>query len=120
MESVPSLASDYTYVVQLLRAGLEGIGSARHEPAGGGAVLPERLVWKPAALGATVGMLGAHMLGNRKSAGRVAWGCLVGSACGFGAAKAWGVAGPAARSAIRRVSAVRDARWLEAHPIDYA
>jgi hypothetical protein len=50
-------------------------------------------------------------------------GGLVGSALGFGGGVAWasrGFTGTAARHAIRGVNNVRDARWLERNPIDYA
>ena len=124
MEAVHLIESDLTYLKQLVRAGLDGIDSARHELDGGILTSPlQTVVWKPAVVGATVGMLGTHLMGNRKSASRVAMGGLVGSVLGFGAALAWASRGfirPAARAAARRVNATRDAHWLETHPIDYA
>jgi hypothetical protein len=124
MENGHLLESDFAYLKQLARAGMDGINSARYELDGD--VLKgtlQTVVWKPAALGATIGMLSAHLSGDRKSASRVAMGGLVGSVFGFGAALAWAsrsFIGPAARTAMRRVNATRDARWLEANPIDYA
>lgn len=124
METIRLLESDITYLKQLARAGLDGINSARHELNGGVFSSPlQTAVWKPAALGASIGMLSAHLIANRKSVSRVAMGGLVGSAFGLGAALAWASRGfmrPAARAAMRRVNAARDARWLESHPIDYA
>ena len=124
METVHLIESDYVYLKQLVRAGLDGIDSARNELGGGDLTSRlETVGWRPTVVGATVGMLGTHLIGNRKSASRLAMGGLVGSILGFGAALAWasrGFIGPAARTAVRRMSAARDAHWLETHPIDYA
>jgi hypothetical protein len=124
MKTVQLLESDFAYLRQLARAGMDGIDSARHDIDGGVFTPPlQTVVWKPTALGATIGMLSAHLVGNRKSVSRVALGGLAGSVFGFGAAMAWasrGFIGPAARTAMRRMNAARDAHWLETHPIDYA
>lgn len=124
METVRSVESDLGYFKKLVGAGWEGIRSTRHELDAG--VLSSPLQtggWRPAAIGATFGMLSIRMIGKRKSASRVAMGGLVGGVLGFGAAKAWPfrrMVGPAAGAAIRRVNAARDAHWLETNPIDYA
>jgi hypothetical protein len=124
MESVHLRESAFVYFKQLVRAGLDGIDSARNERDGRVFTPPlQTVVWTPTAIVATIGMLSAHLIGKRKSVSRVALGGLAGSVLGFGAALAWAsrdFIGPAARTAVRRVDAVRDAHWLESHPIDYA
>ncbi len=104
------------YFKTLVGAGWEGIHSTRYEPV-------ETAVWKPAAIGATFGMLSTRVIGKNKSASRVAMGGLVGGALAFSAAIAWALrrhVGPAAGAAMRHVNAARDAHWLETNPIDYA
>lgn len=113
-----------TYLKRLVGAGLDGISSARREFDGSlFAPASQAVVWTPTAIGAAVGMLGTRWIGNRKSPSNVAMGGLVGGAFGAAAAVAWasrGFAGIAARKAVLQVNAVRDAHWLETHPIDYA
>src|ERR1017187_5172770 len=65
MENGHLLESDFAYLKQLARAGMDGINSARYELDGD--VLKgtlQTVVWKPAALGATIGMLSAHLSGD--------------------------------------------------------
>jgi hypothetical protein len=117
-----SFRSDMAYLGGLVGAGLDGIASARLERNSPAFARPP-LVFAPTALGAAVGALGTRLLGKRKSSSNVVMGGLVGSMVGCGAAVAWASRGsvlPAFRGAIREVSAVRDARWLEINPIDYA
>jgi hypothetical protein len=124
METLRSLGFDLTYLKQLIGAGLDGIEFARREIDGGVIASPSRPeLWKPAAIGTTIGVLTSRLAAKRKSAPRTALGGLVGGALGLGAGIAWasrGLIGHAARAAVRRVNATRDARWLETHPIDYA
>ena len=123
MESPRSVKVDLTYFKQLMGAGLDGIAAARLEYEG---VIPSPLkpaMWTPAAIGATMGMLTTRLAGKPKSRSRTAWGALLGGVLGLGAGLAWasrGSIGHAARTATRRVNAVRDTHWLETHPIDYA
>ena len=124
METVHSLQLDLTYLKQLIGAGLDGIETTRREIDGGVFASPSRPeVWKPAAIGTTIGVLTTRLAGNRKSASRTALGGLVGGVLGLGAGLVWasrGYIGHAARAAVRRVNTTRDAHWLETHPIDYA
>jgi hypothetical protein len=119
-----SLESNLAYLRQLFGAGLDGIGSARHEL--DGSVFPsplEAALWTPTAVGATIGMLSTRLIGNRKSASSVAMGGLIGSLLGFSFGLVWTSRrwiGPSARTAMRHVNAARDAHWLETHPINYA
>ncbi len=123
MQTTRGFEPDLAYLKSLIGAGLTGISAARHE-LGGGVFKPPltAAVWKPVAIGATVGALGTRLSGNRKT-GSIAVGGLVGSVVGFGAIVAWTsrrFTGRAARTALRLVNDTRDAHWLEAHPIDYA
>jgi hypothetical protein len=118
-----SLQSDVTYVKDLVGAGWAGIDSARKE-SGEPLMTPafKRTVWLPIAIGTTLGVLAACSKSSYKTRHAVLGG-LVGSVVGFGGGIAWvsrGVTGAAARRAIGKVNTVRDARWLEKHPIAYA
>ena len=124
METAHSLEFDLSYLKQLIGAGLDGIAAARHEYDGGVIASPLKpAVWKPAAVGTSIGMLTTRLAGKRKSAFRTALGGFVGGVLGLSAGLAWASRGSitrAARTATRRVNATRDAHWLETHPIDYA
>jgi len=117
-------ASEMAYFKNLIGAGRDGITSARNEMHGD--VFTPALkdaAWTPAALGAAIGVLSACFGKERRSFTRAAIGGLVGSVLGFGGGVAWAsrrFTGIAARRAVRGVNSVRDARWLERHPIDYA
>jgi len=124
METFPSLKSDITYIKYLTKAVLDGFTSAPKGNAGR-AFTPVLTggVWTPAVIGAAIGLLSASLSKGHRSGRRVAVGGLVGSAVGFGAAVAWtsrDFTGTIARSTIRKVNSVRDARWLEKNPIAYA
>lgn len=109
---VPSVLA---YWRDLVGAGWAGLFSARQEF--------RAVSWLPVVFGAGLGVLGTRVSGRRRSASDLAAGGLVGSFVGGGAAVAWasrGMIRPAARVAAQRVNAVRDAHWLETHPIDYA
>ena len=124
METSHSLQLDLSYLKQLIGAGLDGIETARREIDAGVFVSPSRPhVWKPAAIGTTIGVLATRSAARRKSASRTALGGLVGGALGLGVALAWASRASirhAARTAARRVNLTRDAHWLETHPINYA
>jgi hypothetical protein len=119
-----SLKSEINYVADLFGAATDGVVSAWK--ATNNAVLAPRLtaaVW-PTVIGAAIGVLGGCL--ERKSHRtdhRVVACGLIGSALGFGAGVAWtsrAFTRAAARGAIRKVNAVRDAHWLEKNPIAYA
>jgi len=113
--------SDARYVVNLIQAGMDGVISARNATD-----IPPVLsgpVWAPAAIGAAVGAWTASRNHNRKSGYHVAMGSLLGTALGLGCGMAWAsraFIGALARGGMRKVDIVRDARWLEQNPIDYA
>jgi hypothetical protein len=123
MTSSSLLASDIAYFRNLIKAGLNGITSARNERSGVFTPRWKAAAWTPALVGAAVGALSTCFDKKNRSVPRAAIGGLVGSALGFGGGVAWasrGFTGTAARHAIRGVNNVRDARWLERNPIDYA
>ena len=115
-----TLDFDIAYLRKLATAGFDGIAS-RHERNDRGFLRSGYAVpWAPTAVGAAVGALSTCLLGKRKTSA-VAIGGLLGSVIGYGtvlASRGW--IAPALRRAARRVAVVRDARWLEANPIDYA
>jgi hypothetical protein len=114
------LKSDVAYVRSLVEAGIDGAMSAwkgkgyrAFTPALTGAI------WAPTAVGATLGILSVCLNRNRRGFRyRLALGGLIGSAVGLGAGLAF--TGTAARNAIEKVNAARDAHWLEKNPIAYA
>ena len=123
MTSSSLLASDIAYFRNLIKAGLNGITSARNERSGVFTPRWKAAAWTPALVGAAIGALSTCFDKERRSVPRAALGGLVGSALGFGGGVAWasrGFTGTAARHAIRGVNNVRDARWLERNPINYA
>ena len=118
------LESDITYARKLAEAGVNGVTSVWNEP-GDRAFAPvlRNSVLVTTVIGGMIGALSALLGGRRRSGYGTALGGLVGSAIGFGGGVAWAsrdFTGAAARSAIRKVNTVRDARWLEKNPIDYA
>lgn len=124
MATIHSLDANLAYLRHLVGAGFQGFASARSGAGGRVFTLPlQSLVWTPAAVGAAIGMLSTGLAARRKGRMRLAISGLTGSALGCGAALAWasrGFVGSAARQTAHQVNAVRDAHWLESHPIDYA
>jgi hypothetical protein len=113
------LESELSYAKKIAGAGWDSVVSARQETA----IFPAstKAIWVAVAVGAGVGIL--SRMGKRGTASTVAIGALIGGVVGFGAGIAWEsrqFSGTVARKAIREIGAVRDARWLERHPIDYA
>lgn len=116
MKTLQSFTSDVSYLVHLIQAGWEGVTSAPR-PA------DTRAVWATTAIGAAIGAWSASRQRSRGSGYNLAMSGLIGGAFGFGCGMAWAsrsVTGTAARSAIREINTVRDMRWLEKNPIDYA
>jgi hypothetical protein len=120
--------SEVEYGRKLVGSGLEGARSGREAFLNGRpftTFLSESVVeaLKPAALGACIGFLSAYPGKRNKSIARVlglGWLC---GTIGFGAGFAWTSRRMTARvagEAWRNVGRVRDERWLEEHPIDYA
>ena len=76
-----------------------------------------------AITGATFGILSGWMGKAGRSNRMAAAGGVIGVVVGMGTVLAWNsrrFTGSATRNAVRRMNAVRDARWLEKNPIAYA
>jgi hypothetical protein len=124
MRTSASLKSNLTYTKRLAKAVLDGVTTA---PKGTTdhvftPVLRDA-VWAPIAIGAAIGLLSTSLNRKNRSGYKVAAGCLIGSALGFGAGVAWAsrdYSGAVARITMKRVNTVRDAHWLEKNPIAYA
>ena len=118
---VQTTKSNTRYVMDLIHAGADGAASARR--AAGAPPVFNRSTWVPAAVGAAAGVATATLANRRRSNYGLAVAGLVGAAFGFGCGMAWAsrtVLKAIARDAARNISTVRDARWLEKNPIDYA
>src|ERR1041384_5882406 len=112
MDLVSARQSDFVYMGRLVGAGLNGVFAPR----------PGTAVWAPTAIGATIGILSSRWSKDRSSVSRMAAAGFAGTVLGLGVALAWksGQPGSPARRVLQRVNAVRDARWLERNPINYA
>jgi len=97
-----STRSELSYIRQLVEAGWNG-----------GLELIA-----PAAIGASLGVIGATYDKKRTSAARLTVAALIGTAVGLGAAAVWAPRGSAGNT-LRKINAVRDIHWLEKHPIAY-
>jgi len=120
--------SNLDYGRKVLNSGLDGARSGREAFLHGRPLTPflsESLhdAWKPAAIGACIGLLGSHPGNRHKSMGR-AFACgVLGGVIGFGAGIVWNsrrLTASVANGALRNIGRVRDEHWLERHPIDYA
>jgi hypothetical protein len=117
------LKSDFAYAAALVRAGISGVSSARRSTpqvrtAG---LAPE--IWGGAVAGAAFAILSSGLSPKAARRRTAAVGCVIGSALGVSAVLAWrsrGLTRSAARNAVSKINAVRDARWLEKNPIAYA
>ncbi|HTP31947.1 MAG TPA: hypothetical protein VMJ75_07225 [Candidatus Acidoferrales bacterium] len=123
MENTQWFKGSLVYFTKLVEAGFEGISVAKRENNGTVFVPPlKTAVWVPMATGAFAGAVGTRWKGNRKGS-TVAIGGLVGSLVGLVTVLGWTsrrFAGNAAKRASHNVNKIRDAHWLDTHPIDYA
>jgi hypothetical protein len=128
MKTPDWVKSSFGYGRHLAGSGWEGLRLAERAALGGasvGSVLADALreSWLPAAVGAYVGALGAALGHKRKpNYGALAGATLLGGVIGLTTGMAWGtrrLAGDMARGARKNINAVRDAHWLEKHPIPY-
>jgi|SRR5215471_19342537 len=120
--------NEVEYGRKVLDSGVEGALSGR-EKFLDGRPLSEFLsgwfedAWKPAVLGAAIGVLGSCPASRQRSLAKtVAFG-LLGGMVGFAAGVAWDsreLTKSAVSAALKNMGRVRDERWFEMHPIDYA
>ena len=121
--------SNTDYGRKLVNSGLQGARSGREAFLQETPLAPylgdsARHAWKPAAIGACVGVLGGSCPFSRnKSVGRTIVYGLLGGLLGFGAGLLWesrSLTASVASGAMRNMERVRDEHWLAKHPIDYA
>jgi hypothetical protein len=120
--------SEVEYGRKVLGSGLEGARSGQEAFLNGrplNAVLGESVqdALKPAMLGACIGFLSACANRRQRSIGRGLGLSGLYGVIGLGVGFAWASRALAAKMACharRNVGRVRDERWLEEHPIDYA
>ena len=112
----------------LVKSGMSGLRSGRETHLNGkplSAVLTQsaRASISLATIGAFAGLLRFYVSDRRHRLPKtVAW-SVVGSAVGFCAGFAWktrDLTASMGRSSLKQMGMVRDERWLERHPIDYA
>jgi len=112
----------------LVKSGVSGMRSGRESHLNGrplSEVLTQsaRASLSLATIGACVGLLRCYVSGRRGRVPRtVAWSA-IGSAIGFCAGFAWKtreLTASMGRGSLKQMGVVRDAHWLERHPIDYA
>jgi hypothetical protein len=124
--------SDFDYARKLASSGVEGAGFGREEFLQGECVGPflteaARQALAPAAVGVCLGTLGGRLTRGEarsgKSAGRILAFSFIGGVIGFAAGlicNTQGLAANVARRGFENTRPVRDERWLERHPINYA
>jgi hypothetical protein len=116
------------YRRKLLDSGLSGARAGGEEFLQGKRLLPvlgdsARKAVGVAAAGACIGVLGGYLQNRQKSASRALAFGMVGSAIGFGLAVVSvnrDLGASVVSGAWKRIARVRDERWLEENPIDYA
>jgi hypothetical protein len=121
-------SSNFGYGRELVRSGVDGAksaGKASLEGQSVGSVLADSALqsWKHVAVGVAAGAVVGKLAGSRRPVRNAAIMGVCGGVLGFLAGMAWGtreVTGDIFHGVRRNVGAVRDSRWLEKNPIDYA
>jgi hypothetical protein len=125
---VESFRSNLRYGRKLVKSGASGLSRGR-EAQLNGQRLSEALAQSAraslglATLGACAGLLRYYLPARRGRVAKTVACGIVGSAIGFVAGFAWktrDLTESMARSAAKQMTVVRDERWLDRHPIDYA
>jgi len=120
--------SEVEYGRRVFNSGLDGVRSGREAFLNGRPLTPffrESCfkALKPAALGACIGLLTSSSRERSRENSRLFVTCLVGGLVGLAAGIVWEsrfLTKNAADGARRSIQKVRDERWLQKHPIDYA
>jgi len=127
MSILPSLKSEAIYARDLVKAGLDAATSAAKPGPDGqppaSIARASQLALVPTAMGVAVGVLGIYLGRKDRNVVSAVLGGLVGGAIGFTGGVAWGTRDQtrlACQNAAQNVQAVRDAHWLEKHPVAYA
>lgn len=119
---------EVAYGRRVVNSGLDGVRSGRKAFLNGRPLTPffrESCLkaLKPAALGACIGLLTNCPRDRFRETSRLLLSGLLGGLVGFAAGTFWEsrfLTKNAADGALRNIQKVRDERWLEKHPIDYA
>ncbi|MDR0577590.1 MAG: hypothetical protein LBI87_08680 [Candidatus Accumulibacter sp.] len=122
-----TVKENIAYSKELLEAGLDGANAARREVLNAEATsdlvtCAVQESWQPATLGVLVGAICGVIADDRRPLRGVIAGGLFGAVMGFAGSFAWKtrpLTSAMARKAGRRISEVRDVRWLSKHPINY-
>jgi len=120
--------SEVEYGRRVFNSGLDGVRSGREAFLNGRPLTPffrESCLkaLKPAALGACIGLLASCPRDRSRGTSRLMLSGLLGGLVGFAAGIVWEsrfLTRNAADGALRGIQKVRDERWLQKHPIDYA
>jgi hypothetical protein len=120
--------SEFEYGRRILNSAVDGARGGREAFLKGRCLTPflrEGLLsaLKPAVVGASIGVLGSYPGDRHRSLGRALAFGFAGWAIGLGAGVAWETRGLTERvisTALRNIGRMRDERWLEKNPIDYA
>lgn len=116
------------YGRKLVSSSLHGANSGRQEFLQGEPLAPflgeaARTALKQASLGACIGVLSAYASRKHRPTRRAIGYGILGGAIGFGTGITWKthrLTASVGRCALKKMNTVRDERWLERHPIDYA
>ncbi len=122
-----SVKSEIVYSRKLFEAGLNAAVAVR-DGAPNQTLAPElvdavRTACLPAVIGAALGVLTLRLARKGRSGRGALVGGLVGAAIGFGGGFGFSlreVTAMIAQGAAKNLGVVRDAHWLEKHPINYA
>ncbi len=120
--------SNAEYGGKLVSSGIEGARSGGEKFLNGEPLNPflgesVRSAWRPAALGACLGVLGSCPGSRQRSLGKTLALGFLGGAIGFSAGVLWEnrrLVASAAGGAFRNIGKVRDEQWLIRNPINYA
>ena len=126
MKPPSPLNANVVYLAGLVSSGFKGALSVgrltlKDEPAGSVLSHSIRKSWKPAAIGACIGVLASFWKRDPQHSTALRDG-FMGSTLGLAGGVVWnsrGVTGAVVRGAIKNVNAARDERWLKLNPIDY-
>lgn len=128
LKAPQSVRSELRYGRELVKSGVSGLSNGREahlngQPLSNVLSRSARASLGLATLGVCAGLLRYYLPARRnRTAQTVACG-IVGGAIGFVGGFAWKtreLTESMARSASKEIGVVRDRRWLERHPIDYA
>ena len=122
-----TVKTNLAYSKELVESGIEGAKEARKavlasEESTDIVTAAAQESWQAAAIGVLAGAICGVLADDRKPIRGVIAGGLLGAVLGFGGSFAWKtrpLTSAMARGAGKRISRVRDVRWLSKNPINY-